>query len=138
MAHASMGVRVGTDIQPVSVVADALARYGDRYARRLFTTEEIIAAGGVRSAAAPRLAARFAAKEAVLKLLSPTDVVPPWRSIEIETAANGAPSVRLTGEAAALAESLGVDEVALSMTHDAGIAAATVVALTHDEGQHNG
>jgi holo-[acyl-carrier protein] synthase len=74
----------------------------------------------------------------VLKLLSPTDVVPPWRSIEIETAANGAPSVRLTGEAAALAESLGVDEVALSMTHDAGIAAATVVALTHDEGQHNG
>jgi holo-[acyl-carrier protein] synthase len=138
MAHASMRVRVGTDVQAVSHVADALTRYGDRYARRLFTADEIVAAGGAGAAAAPRLAARFAAKEAVLKLLSPTDNIPPWRSIEIETAANGAPAVRLTGEAAALAESLGLDEVALSMTHDAGIAAATAVALTHDEGQRNG
>jgi holo-[acyl-carrier protein] synthase len=134
-----MRVRIGTDLQPVADVADALARYGDRYARRLFTAGEIAAAGGVGSAAAPRLAARFAAKEAVLKLLSPTDNVPPWRSIEVETAANGAPTVHLTGEAAALAASLGLDEVALSMTHDAGLAAATAVALTHDEGrQRNG
>lgn len=138
MARTGTMVRVGTDVQPVSEVAESLKRYGDRYTRRLFTDAEVAAAGGLSAAAAPRLAARFAAKEAVLKLLSPTEIVPPWRSIEIRTAENGAPALHLIGEAAELAAQLRLGEIALSMTHGAGIAAATVVALaTNDIGHHD-
>jgi holo-[acyl-carrier protein] synthase len=139
MTRTSTRLRVGTDLQAVAEVADALARYGERYTRRLFTADEVSAAGGVCAAAAPRLAARFAAKEAVFKLLSPTDTIPRWRSIEIRTAADGAPSVHLADEAAELARARGLDDIAISMTHGAGMAAATVVALvTDNQGTRDG
>ena len=124
-----MCVRVGTDVESIADVAAALDRYGDRYARRLFTEHEIATCGGLSAAAAPRYAARFAAKEAVMKLLSPIDSVPRWRSIEVRTAANGAPSIRLSDEAAALARHQGLGPLSVSMSHGAGVGMATVVAM---------
>jgi holo-[acyl-carrier protein] synthase len=140
MTECNMRVCVGTDVESIADVATALERYGDRYARRLFTDYEITICGGSVAAAAPRLAARFAAKEAVMKLLSPTDddpteKVPRWRSIEVRTAANGAPSIQLHSEAADLAREQGIGPLSLSMSHGAGIGMATVVALaTTDRG----
>jgi holo-[acyl-carrier protein] synthase len=126
---------VGTDVESIADVAEALERYGDRYARRLFTDYEIGICGGLTAAAAPRFAARFAAKEAVIKLLSPADIVPRWRSIEVRTAANGAPSIQLCDEAADMARDQGIGPMALSMSHGAGIGTATVVAMaTTDRG----
>lgn len=122
-------VRVGTDVQSITEVQASWERWGERYTRRLFTDHELAICGGPPATAAPRLAARFAAKEAVLKLLAPVKVAPPWRSIEIRTTPGGAPQVRLTGEAAELADRQGIGKVALSLSHGAGIATATAVAL---------
>jgi phosphopantetheinyl transferase (holo-ACP synthase) len=69
----------------------------------LVSVDEIATSGGVTIAAEQRLAARFAANEAVLKLLRPTESVPSWRCIEFRTADNGAFTVQLSKEAATLA-----------------------------------
>ena len=125
-----MRVLVGTDVESVADVAASLARYGERYTRRLFTPGEISDSGGTLAGFAERLAARFAAKEAVIKLLSPTDTIPRWRSIEVCTAPNGAPWLRLVDEAEDLARERHVSMISVSMSHGVGIGLATVVALT--------
>jgi holo-[acyl-carrier protein] synthase len=121
--------RVGTDIESITDVAASLERFGARYANRLYTDAEIATCGGITAAAAPRLAARFAAKEAVLKLLDPADTIPGWRSIEIRNAPSGAPTVHLSGAAAELARERGIGPIALSMSHGAGVGLATAIAL---------
>ena len=130
----SFVLRVGTDVQSVGEVAALLERYGARYTRRLFTEHEL-ATSGSQPRSAERLAARFAAKEAVIKLLAPTRTVPPWRSIEVRTASSGAPSIELHDEAAELARERGVGAISVSLTHGAGVGMATAVSLvTTDEG----
>lgn len=129
-------VRVGTDVESVADVAASLTRYGDRYTRRLFTDAEVRACGPRVESAAPRYTARFAAKEAVIKLLAPTDTIPPWRCIEVRSGPGGAPNIVLHDEAAQLARQRGVTHIALSMSHAAGVGLATAVALAgnHEEG----
>ena len=121
---------VGIDVESIAEVADALARHGSRYTDRLFTAAEVAASGGLVPAAAPSLTVRFAAKEAVLKLLRPDAVVPGWRSIEVCTAEDGTPSIRLHGDAADLAERRRIGSISVSLSHGAGIGTATVVAMT--------
>jgi holo-[acyl-carrier protein] synthase len=128
-------IRVGTDVESVADVASSLTRYGDRYTRRLFTEAEVRSCGPRVESAAPRYAARFAAKEAVLKLLAPTDAIPPWRSIEVRSEPSGAPSIVLHDEAAELARRRGVTHIALSLSHAAGVGLATAVALIGDQGK---
>jgi len=134
--NAALGIHVGTDIESIADVAASLDRWGERYARRLFTDDEI-ADCGLTPSAAPRLTARFAAKEAVIKLLAPgdrpADAVPRWRSIEVRTAPNGAPSMILHDEAADQAAERGIHELSVSLAHAAGIGTATVVALAQTE-----
>jgi holo-[acyl-carrier protein] synthase len=80
-----------------------------------------------------RLAARFAAKEAVLKALGVGAGVTPWRSIEVALSASGAPRVVLHGCASEIADSQGVGHLHLSMTHTDHLAAAFVVGSSRDE-----
>jgi holo-[acyl-carrier protein] synthase len=80
-----------------------------------------------------RLAARFAAKEAVLKTLGIGAGVTPWRSIEVTLNALGAPSVVLHEHASEIAQSQGVGYLHLSMTHTEHLAAAFVVGSSKDE-----
>jgi holo-[acyl-carrier protein] synthase len=128
-------VRVGVDLARVDEVAESLSRFGDRYLRRVFTPHEIECSAGPPAVAAQRLAARFAGKEAVLKVLRPTGARPDWRSIEIRRLASGATTVALSGAAAALARAAGISELAVSLTHEAGIAGAVVMATMelHEE-----
>jgi len=121
----TIDIRVGTDVEAITEVAAALDRWGRRYSQRLFTDGELAECGN----AAPRLAARFAAKEATIKVLAPDDVVPRWRSIEVRTSAGGAPSLVLHDEAAVLARQRGIGPMSVSLSHGAGIGTATVVAL---------
>ena len=121
----TLDVRVGTDVEAIAEVADAIDRWGRRYTRRLFTEAERAECGH----SAPRLTARFAAKEAAIKLLAPDDVVPSWRSIEVRTSPSGAPSLVLHDEAADLARQRGIGPMSVSLSHGAGIGTATVVAL---------
>jgi holo-[acyl-carrier protein] synthase len=122
-------LRVGTDLVPVSEVAASVARFGDRYLGRVYTAHELSCCQGPPSVVAAGLAARFAAKEATLKVLRPVDHQPDWRSIEIRRDPGGWCDVHLTDTAARLAAGQGIDRWAVSMTHEAGMAAAVVVAM---------
>jgi holo-[acyl-carrier protein] synthase len=118
-------VGVGIDVVPVARFAAALARTTG-LAERLFTeTERFTAAGAPRSAES--LAARFAAKEAVAKALgAPGGML--WTDAEVRTDDAGRPSLTVRGTVAAQASALGVTRWHLSLSHDGGMAAATVIA----------
>jgi holo-[acyl-carrier protein] synthase len=130
VADSRVSVRVGTDVEAIADVESALARFGARYARRLFTPHEISSCGGLGPQAAPGLAARFAAKEAMIKVLRPTEVIPRWRSIEVRRHTGGWTDIALSDEAADLARMGGISDIAVSLSHGAGVGTATVVALT--------
>lgn len=119
--------RVGVDLTSVAEVAGSLAVQGERYLRRLFTEGEVASCAGPDGPAPERLAARFAAKEAAVKVLRPTGSRPAWRDIEVRRDEDGACDLVLHGSAAALAAAQGIDRLALSLSHEAGMAVAVVV-----------
>ena len=123
------GIRVGADVVEVHQVADSVAHFGDRYLRRIFTEHEISSCSGPPMVAAAGLAARFAAKEATIKVLRPSGHQPDWRCMEVSRHPEGWCSLSLSGHAAVLAERAGITELAVSLTHEGGMAAAVVIAL---------
>src|SRR5215207_5966125 len=113
---------VGIDLLEIERLERALARR-PRLADRLFTPGELEYAAGF-GRPAMQLAARFCAKEAVVKALS----LESWNPHDIEVVGGGGPPViRLTGRVADRAEALGVT-VAVSLTHTRGMAGAVAVA----------
>ncbi|CAN5356375.1 hypothetical protein BH09ACT1_BH09ACT1_08000 [soil metagenome] len=124
------GVRVGCDIVPVDSIEWSIDAFGDAYLERIFSPLERAQSGS----SADRIAARFAGKEAVMKLLRPTatDAVP-YRDIEIATLPSGAPHVRLHGAARIIASQFHLDEFTVSLSHDAGIAFATASCTTRKD-----
>ena len=119
---------VGVDIVDVARFALAIQRH-PRLAERLFTDAE---RRDARSRP-ERLAARFAAKEAVLKTLRVGLGATTWRSIEVRSLPDGAPTIQLHGPAAALAAEQGVGQWHVSLTHTRWSAAAFVVASSSAE-----
>jgi holo-[acyl-carrier protein] synthase len=97
-------------------------------ADRLFTPAEQ-AYGRRQRDPSERLAARFAAKEAVMKALGVGLGAFAFRDVEVVKAPSGAPSVALTGRAATLAAERGVTDWRLSLTHSSLVAEAVAVAL---------
>lgn len=129
-----LDVRVGTDVESIADVAEAIQLHGDRYLHKLFTEHEVESCGGVGVTAevlAPGLTARFAAKEAVLKVLQPTSLVPQWRDIEIQRTPGGWPEIVMSKAAAELAELAQFASLSLSMSHGAGVGMATVVGIRY-------
>lgn len=122
-------IRVGTDVVAVHQVAESVERFGPRYLQRVYTEHELTSCTGSPSVRAASLAARFAAKEATIKLLRPAGHQPDWRSVEVRRHAGGWCTMALTGHAAALADEAGVADLAVSLTHEGDLAAAVVVAL---------
>lgn len=120
-------IRTGTDLAAVEDVVAGILAHGERYLDRLFTVRERTDAGDDPE----RLAARFAGKEAVVKLLRPApDQAIPLREVAIVLDDHGAPTVELTGAAAALADAIGCGTIAVSLAHERGLAVATAVALS--------
>lgn len=120
-------IRTGTDLAAVEDVVAGMSAHGERYLDRLFTVRERTDAGDDPE----RLAARFAGKEAVVKLLRPApDQAIPLREVAIVLDDHGAPTVELTGAAAALADAIGCGAIAVSLAHERGLAVATAVALS--------
>ncbi|HVO25572.1 MAG TPA: holo-ACP synthase [Candidatus Margulisiibacteriota bacterium] len=120
-----MIIGVGVDIIDVARIQAALGhpRTGERFRARVFTGEEIAYCGRRRNAA-ESFAARFAAKEAVMKALGQAYG---WREIEV-VRASGPPTLRLYGRAQERAAQLGVRRIHLSLSHTATLAIAYVVA----------
>jgi len=122
-------IRVGTDVVAVHQVADSVARFGTRYLQRVYTEHEISSCTGSPPVRAAGLAARFAAKEATIKVLRPVGHQPDWRSVEVRRDPRGWCTMALSGHAAALADQAGIADLAVSLTHEGDVAAAVVVAL---------
>lgn len=125
-------LRVGTDIQSIESIAESIRRHGRRYLDRLFTPQEVESCGGYDAEPnllAPGLAARFCAKEAVLKALQPVAITPEWRDMEIVRMPGGAVRVELTQMAQQLANERGLDDIEVSLSHGSGIAIASAVGV---------
>lgn len=120
-------VGLGLDLVEVDRVRQALARTPG-FSVRVFTDGERAWAEAA-SDPAERFAARWAAKEAVLKALG-VGLSVPLRDIEVVRAGRGEPSVELRGRAAELAAARGVDAWQLSLTHTATTAGAVALALS--------
>jgi holo-[acyl-carrier protein] synthase len=121
--------RVGIDLATVPDVADTLDRHGDRYLDRFFTPHEVACCRTEWGLSAASLAARWAAKEATIKVLRPEGRSPGWRSIEVRRQPGGACELQLSGVAAELAVGAGITSLSLSMTHEGLYAAAIVLAV---------
>jgi holo-[acyl-carrier protein] synthase len=120
--------RVGIDLVQVSRIEESIARFGDRFLRRLFTPGEIADCQAAPALATERFAARFAAKEAAIKVLRPlTRWIDP-HGIEVRRLSGGPAALHLGGEAAELAQAAGLGGFALSMSHEGDYATAVVIA----------
>ncbi|MCF3103419.1 holo-ACP synthase [Streptomyces roseoverticillatus] len=120
-----MIVGVGIDVAEIDRF-DAAMRRTPGLAARLFVERELYLPGGERRGIAS-LAVRFAAKEAVAKALgAPGNLL--WTDAEVTTEASGQPRLVVSGTVAARAEELGVTSWHVSLSHDAGVASAVVIA----------
>ncbi|MCB7136736.1 holo-ACP synthase [Cellulosimicrobium marinum] len=114
-----MIIGVGIDVVDVARFMETVERT-PRLRDRLFTEAE-------RDLPPASLAARFAAKEAIAKALGAPGGMH-WHDATVHRVVGGPPEVEVTGTVAARAEELGVRAFHLSISHDAGIASAMVVA----------
>ncbi|MEI7910468.1 MAG: holo-ACP synthase [Verrucomicrobiota bacterium] len=120
---------IGIDVVEVARIAAAIERHGEAFVARLFTAAER-AYCDTKKAPAIHYAARFAAKEAVAKALGTgIGAHAGWLELEITHLASGAPKLSLHGAAAAFANSHGIREVQISLTHTHAYAAANAVAV---------
>ena len=122
-----MPVHVGIDLVADEQIRDSIARHGDHFLDRVYTSAELDASNG----SASQLAARFAAKEATMKALGRNDEGLGWRSIEVVGSGRGRVAVRLSDGAAALAADRGVTKLSVSVARRRGNAAAVAVAETN-------
>jgi holo-[acyl-carrier-protein] synthase len=119
---------VGVDIVAVERMARALARHEAALFRRVFTAGEQADCRSEQGRAA-HFAARFAAKEAVMKALGCGWGPVGWREVEIRRSASGRPVVALHGRAARWAQEQGIAAVYVSLAHEKEYAIAYAVAV---------
>lgn len=123
---------LGIDIIKVERIAAALHRFGDRFANRVLTEGE---RRYVRNRP-ENFAGRWAAKEAVSKVLGLGVRGVGWRDIEIVRLPTGAPSVRLDGRAKVRAEQLGMGRIAVSISHEGDYAVAIAFGIRAEGGAY--
>ena len=111
---------LGIDIIKVARIAASIERFGDRFSKRVLTESE---RRYVRNRP-ETFAGRWAAKEAVSKVLGLGVRGIGWKDIEVERLPTGQPAIRLHGRAAARADQLGMGRIAVSITHESEFAVA--------------
>ena len=123
---------LGIDIIKVARIKATLARFGRRFARRVLTEAED---RYVRDRP-QNFAGRWAAKEAVSKVLGLGVRGVGWTEIEIQRLPTGQPSVRLHGRAQRRAEQLGMERIAVSISHEAEYAVAIAFGIRTAGGRY--
>jgi len=118
---------VGIDSVEVNRIRKAERRWGKSFLKRLFTDAELKYCFS-HANPYPSLAARFAAKEALIKALD-VKAMWKWRNMEVMRAKSGRPSIALTGAAASFARKQRVKTFHVSLTHDHERATAVVMAV---------
>jgi holo-[acyl-carrier protein] synthase len=125
--QARMILGLGTDIVEIERIRRMISRHGDHFLERCFTPAEIQYAGRHRDAAV-RFAGRWAAKEAVVKVLGTGFVQGiTFQDIEVLPLDSGQPSVTLSGGAAEVAARLGITQVQITISHARNYATATAI-----------
>jgi len=123
---------LGIDIIKVDRIRASIERFGSRFSDRVLTPAE-------RRYVRDRpetFAGRWAAKEAVSKVLGLGVRGIGWKDIEVERMPTGQPAVRLHGRAAARAEQLGMSRIALSITHESDYAVAVAFGVRTAGGRY--
>ncbi len=116
---------IGVDIIEIERVESVIKRWGERFLNRIYTETELrICQNRLAS-----LASRFAAKEAVMKVLGTGGIVICWREIEILTGDDGKPSVKLYGQALNKATELNLKEVSVSLSDSKQNAVAVAIGI---------
>ena len=119
----------GIDLVDCPRIEAMIERHGERFVQRVFTAAEQAYAEANKNEI-EKLAGRFAAKEAILKLMGTGwrgKIA--WTDIEIINNSSGQPEVTLGGEVEKIADKLGIEHISVSITHTANFAIASAVAL---------
>ena len=119
----------GIDLVDFGRIAELVERHGQRFLDRIYTQGEQAYAGKHKNPT-EKYAGRFAAKEAILKLIGTGwrgKIA--WTDIEVVNDAMGRPVVTLSGEVARIAAEQGIGKVNISITHTGDFAIASAVAL---------
>lgn len=129
-----MIIGLGTDIVEVPRIAKMITDHGDHFLESVFTPGEI-AHCQPRRDPTPHYAGRWAAKEAVMKVLGTgftTDVG--WTEIEIKVKPSGQPYIELHGKTHSFADRMGVKEILITISHTSNYATATAIGIGDDLG----
>jgi len=119
----------GIDLVDFPRIEAMIERHGKRFIQRVFTAAEQAYAEANKNGI-EKLAGRFAAKEAVLKLMGTGwrgKIA--WTDVEVINNSSGQPEVTLSGEVEKIAGKLGIKHISISITHTANFAIASAVAL---------
>jgi holo-[acyl-carrier protein] synthase len=114
--------RIGVDIIEISRIRKAVKQRGRMFLNRIYTPEELRLYGNL----IPSLAARFAGKEAVIKVLDLGQVGIGLKEIEILSNENGQPFVKLYGSAKRRADEMHIENLTISLSHCRNYAIAAV------------
>jgi len=120
----------GIDLVDCPRIESMVERHGKRFIERVFTAAEQAYAEANKNGI-EKLAGRFAAKEAILKLMGTGwrgKIA--WTDVEVINNSSGQPEVTLSGEVEKIASKLGIKHISVSITHTANFAIASAVALT--------
>jgi holo-[acyl-carrier protein] synthase len=116
---------IGVDIIEISRIEAVIKRWGRTFLERVFTPSELESYSNTSS-----LAARFAAKEAVLKAIGACDKGISWQDIEILAENSGKPMVNLTGRAKFHADASAIAKINISLSHSKDYAVAFAIGET--------
>jgi holo-[acyl-carrier protein] synthase len=123
---------LGIDIVKVERIRAAIERFGERFSNRVLTPSERRYVRGRPET----FAGRWAAKEAVSKVLGLGVRGIGWKDIEVERLPTGQPSIRLHGRAEQRAAQLGMGRIALSITHESDYAVAVAFGVRTAGGKY--
>jgi len=114
---------IGVDIIEIARIEKAVAHWGERFLKRIYTEKELELCRNQGAA----LAAHFAAKEAAMKALGTGTKGTGWQEVETLSSPSGQPVVYLHGKAENRAQELGLKGLAISLSHCRDYAVATVI-----------
>lgn len=125
-------LKVGIDICSINRIRSTYDRYGSRFLEKILTANELNYVMSRQKRRMETLAGRFAAKEAVAKVLGVGLRGVSWKEIEIDRHPSGAPLVVLHGRALSVAKSLNLTHFEVSLSHEEEFAVALAVGYKQD------
>lgn len=121
-----MIIGTGVDIVKISRIERMTARWGNHFLEKIFTEGEIDYCRH-KPNQSQHFAVRFAAKEALYKMLDGSRKQLQWHELEIINTEQGNPQVKLQGKAKSLSESKGIKKIHISLSHEREYAVAQVI-----------